>query len=224
MGESGTGKSTSMERLDPKTTFVIKAKEKPLPFRGSNKKYKKCDADNPTGNLLVSHEHGKIIAFMDKINASRPEITTIVIDDFQYLMVDEFMSKINEKGWDKFNVMADHVWKVLNKIGSYRDDLDVIVMTHNQILDDGTSTCKLIGNMIREKVGVEGMFTIVLHTMVTDGQYKFLTQYHSGPKNTFLSKSPKGMFEDKLIDNDLQMVKEKIKEYFDEEFEDDVEQ
>lgn len=221
MGESGTGKSTSLENLNPKETFVIKAKEKPLPFRGSNKKYTKCDANNPDGNVVVTHSHSKIISLMDKINTSRPEIKTIVIDDFQYLMVDEYMDKISQKGFDKFSEMANNYWRILNKIGTYRDDLDIILLTHSEVVD-GNSTCKMIGKLVREKVGVEGMFTVVLHTMVSDGKYKFLTQYHSGPSMTFLSKSPKGMFEDKFIDNDLKMVKEKMHAYYNEEFADDT--
>ena len=37
MGESGTGKSTSIRNLDPKTTFIINIVGKPLPFRGGKK-------------------------------------------------------------------------------------------------------------------------------------------------------------------------------------------
>ena len=37
LGEPGTGKSSSLEYLDPKSTFVICSDEKALPFKGWKK-------------------------------------------------------------------------------------------------------------------------------------------------------------------------------------------
>ena len=39
VGNSGTGKSTSIRTLDPKSTFIINVARKPLPFRGAKKNY-----------------------------------------------------------------------------------------------------------------------------------------------------------------------------------------
>ena len=54
IGESGTGKSTSLENLDHKETFLINVLNKPLPFRGWRKKYVETTKENPKGNLLTT--------------------------------------------------------------------------------------------------------------------------------------------------------------------------
>ncbi len=64
--------------------------------------------------------------------------------------------------------------------------------------------------MIENHIKPEGMVTIVLHTSIADGEYKFITQHD----NLHLAKSPMGLFESKLIDNDLQYVIEKMDEYY----------
>lgn len=39
VGDSGTGKSTSISTLDPKTTYLINVLRKDLPFKGSRTLY-----------------------------------------------------------------------------------------------------------------------------------------------------------------------------------------
>ena len=39
IAESGAGKSTAIETLDPLETFIINVANKPLPFKGWKKKY-----------------------------------------------------------------------------------------------------------------------------------------------------------------------------------------
>ena len=221
IGPSGTGKSTSVENLDPKETFIIKVKDKPLPFRGCNKKYKLASKDNPEGNLAVlkedepSRRHGELQAWLKRINEGRSEVKTIIIDDFQYLMVDEYMDRCQEKGFDKFAQMGANMWKVFDSLTMYRPDLNIIILSHSQTDDDGISTIKLIGKMVRNTVAPEGIFTVILHTLVIDKKYKFLTQYRTVQGKELQAKSPKGMFEEDYIDNDLKYVVDKMKEYYD---------
>jgi hypothetical protein len=86
----------------------------------------------------------------------------------------------------------------------------VYYLTHSETLDDGTTTIKLIGKLLREKITIEGLFTIVLRTGVNEGKYYFYTQ-NSG-KDTV--KSPMGMFPAYAIENDLQYVDDKICNYY----------
>ncbi len=46
MGESGTGKSTSIRNLNPKETFIINVLNKPLPFKGYKSNYKELTKSN----------------------------------------------------------------------------------------------------------------------------------------------------------------------------------
>ena len=87
IGPSGTGKSTSIEKLNYKETFIIKVKDKPLPFKGCNKKYRLATKDNPDGNMIVlksedpSKRHSELKACLTRINDGRPEIKNVIIDD-----------------------------------------------------------------------------------------------------------------------------------------------
>ena len=54
LGESGTGKSTSIENLNEKETFIIQAVDKPLPFKGFKKRYSLRSKENPKGNRFIS--------------------------------------------------------------------------------------------------------------------------------------------------------------------------
>lgn len=50
----------------------------------------------------------------------------------------------------------------------------VAYMTHTETLENGVTTIKLIGKLLREKITIEGLFTIVLRTGVNEGKILFL--------------------------------------------------
>lgn len=226
IGQSGTGKSTSIEHLDHKETFVIKVKNKPLPFRGCNKKYIMATGDRPDGNMWVlkkadpKDRYIEIKKLLNKINTNRDDIKTVIVDDLQYLMVDEYMARCQEKGFDKFAQMAQNFWSLLDSMSLYRSDLNIIFLCHNDVNENGLSTIQCLGKMLRGTVKPEGMFTVMLHTFVHDNKYKFLTQYRQIGGNELQAKSPRGMFDEEFIDNDLKFVIEKMNAYYNEEFED----
>src|SRR5665213_393234 len=97
IGESGTGKSTSIRNLNPSETFIINVLNKPLPFKGYKSFYTKISADAKTGNYYSSDDYQRIEQLIKKVNAERPEIKTLIIDDFQYLMANEFMRRALER-------------------------------------------------------------------------------------------------------------------------------
>ncbi len=213
IGDSGVGKSTSLRNLDPESTFIINVLGKPLPFRGFKFKYTALSEDGMTGNYLRTDVHQSISKIIKGINEKRPDIKTLVIDDFQYTMANEFMAKALEKGFDKFTEIAKNAWEVLKQMSNCRNDLNCIVLSHSDTDVNGKVKCKTIGKLLDDKIVLEGMFTIVLHALMQDGRYKFLTQ----TEGNYLAKSPMGMFEDKFIDNDMQFVLEKIHNYYNED-------
>ena len=196
MGESGTGKSTSMRNLDPAKTAIVNPVGKPLPFRG------KFD-------MLNSVTDSKdIINYMKKQVKAGKKI--LVVDDFQYFLSIPYMNRIKEAGWDKWNDFGANYFEIVDICSELPEDVIVYYMTHTETLDNGITTIKLIGKLLREKITIEGLFTIVLRTSVVDGKYFFLTQ-NSG-KDTV--KSPMDMFPAYAIDNDLMYVDEKIRNYY----------
>ena len=213
IGESGTGKSTSMSSLNPAETFVINVLDKPLPFRGYKKNYIKLSADGSTGNYYATDDYSNIIRVIKLINNKRPDIKNIVIDDWQYTMGNEFMRRATETGFTKFTEIGQHAWYIVKELMSCRDDLFCFVLSHSDTDANGKYKCKSIGKMLDEKITIEGMFTTVLHTQVMDGSYRFLTQNDGA----HIAKSPMGMFEDKYINNDLSYVKHKMNDYNHEE-------
>lgn len=196
MGESGTGKSTSMRNFSADEIAIVNPVEKPLPFRG------KFDT------LNGATESRKITQFMDDQVSKGKKV--IVVDDFQYILSVPYMNRIKEAGWDKWNDFGDNYFTILNHVAELPDDVNVYFLTHTETLENGITTIKLIGKLLREKITIEGLFTIVLQTQVNEGNYYFLTQ-NSG-KNTV--KSPMGMFNDYSIENDLKFVDDTIRNYY----------
>lgn len=210
IGESGSGKSASLQLLDPSETFIINVLDKPLPFRGYKKKYVRINADATEGNYYASDDHNKIMRIIKIIQEKRPDIKNLVIDDWQYTMCNEFMRRGTETGFTKFTEIGQHAWSIIKALTDCREDLYCFVLSHSGMDNNGKYKCKSIGKMLDEKITIEGMFTIVLHTQIMDGAYRFLTQ-HDG---NHIAKSPQGMFTDKYINNDLALVKQKIHDYY----------
>ena len=193
LGESGTGKTTSLRNFKEGEIALVNVTGKALPFRGNFEMLK-----NTT-------DASKILRFMRETKAKR-----IIIDDCQYIMSFQYMRRIKENGWDKFNELQSDFFNIIDAVPSLPDDVIVYFLSHLETKDDGRQKIKTIGKMLDEKITIEGMFTTVLKTHVSDGKYYFLTQ-NSGSDTV---KSPLGMFGDFAIDNDLKYVDEKIRNYY----------
>lgn len=196
MGESGTGKSTSMRNCDPATVTVVNPVGKPLPFK------------NHFEMLVNETDAQKITRYMKDQAAAGKKL--IVVDDFQYILAVPYMNRIKETGWDKYNDFGANYFEIIDVCKDLPDDVIVVYMTHLETLDNGLTTVKLIGKLLREKITIEGLYSIVLRTGVSEGKYYFYTQ-NSG-KDTV--KSPLGMFPAYAIDNDLNYVADKIRNYY----------
>tara|TARA_R110000765_G_scaffold26628_5_gene64913 strand:- start:551 stop:1219 length:669 start_codon:yes stop_codon:yes gene_type:complete len=211
MGKTGSGKSTSMEKLDPKETFIINVVGKDLPFRGGSKRF-----TPEKKNYHATHSPATIVALMKQISKDVPHIKTIIIDDFQYTMSYEFMTT-KTTGFDKFNEIAEHAFEIINTAKNLRDDLTVVFLAHtDEIVDSlGQKSYKIktIGKLLDDKITLEGLFTVVLMAEQRlegmDTVYGFVTK--GTVRDTV--KTPKDMFEDEYIPNDLKLVIDSIEEY-----------
>jgi hypothetical protein len=204
LGESGSGKTASLRNMNPAHTLLIQAVGKPLPF-GAKGWTRFNPATNKSGNVFVSDASHDITAAMHR--TSRP---IIVIDDFQYVLANEYMRRSDERGFEKFSDIGRHAWDILTAAGELAENKRVYILGHSQTDDFGRVRAKTIGKLLDEKIVVEGMFSIVLRTVVRDGDY-FFTTVNSGSDTV---KAPMGMFEDELIHNDLAAVDEVITNYY----------
>lgn len=191
-GQSGTGKSASLRNFDPDKVAVINVSGKPLPFRTAMK-------------TLNSDNYAKIGAALQKTQRR-----SIVIDDATYLMVDEFMRTAKVTGYQKYTDMALNYFTLVNQAAALPEDRIVYFLGHSDVDANGKERFKTIGRLLDEKVTLEGKYTIVLKTVVQDGQYLFAT--HNSGSDTV--KTPIGMFEEDVIPNDLAMVDKVIRNYY----------
>jgi hypothetical protein len=218
VAQSGAGKSTSIEKLDPKETFILNISGKDLPFKGWKKKYTLWSKETPSGNLYLSSNPTQIEACMKYVSEKRPDIKNLIVDDFQYMSAFEFFDRADEKGYEKFTDIGAHLARISRLPKSLREDLHVYFLTHSE---EGTDIegrkqykAKTIGKMVDEKLTLEGLFTIVLFGKIKkdkDGNIRYVFETKNNGENT--CKSPKDMFPESEISNDLAVVRQAILDY-----------
>lgn len=206
MGESGSGKTTSMRNLDPATTYYIDCDKKGLSWRGWKKQY-----NAEAKNYFATDQQNSVLAVMQGINEKRPNIKVIVIDTLNGIMVADEMRRSKEKGFDKWLDLAVSVYGIIDYALTMRDDITVIFVCHSQTVRDDSgymfTSIKTNGQKL-SKIGLETKFPIVLYAKCVDGQYLFETQ-----ANFSTAKTPMGLFEEKTIPNDIEAVIKAIEEY-----------
>lgn len=198
MGESGSGKSASLRNFAPNEISVFNVTSKPLPFKQGKTKIPKID--NAT--------------YTDIANAlANPNKRAYVIDDAGYLLSFEMFKRANETGYSKFTDMAKNFFDMLDFINTkLPNDIIVYITMHTE--DDSEMhrvKVKTIGKMLDQNLKIEGLFSIVLRAVQTEDGYKFVTR----DDMVSTAKSPIGMWEDDMIDNDLKAVDATIREYYD---------
>lgn len=221
---SGFGKSSSLvpneelkiKGLNPKETVIINVAGKPLPMKGFRSLYPSDKMLSDGGNYLESSDSKVICDALQYISKDRKEIKNVVIDDAQYLMAFMFMSKAKEKGFDKFNEIAQTGFNPINVARTLRSDLNVIITYHQEKGDDGRDKIKTVGKMVDNAISLEGLFTVILYATVERDmksgktEYRFMT--NTDGNNT--AKSPVGMFPSQFIPNDMGYVLDKMNEYY----------
>jgi len=214
LGDSGSGKSTSLRNLNPEEVFILQAIKKQLPFKGWKKNYTVLTRENPSGNLGFSPDYKTAIHQLKYIS-EKTNKKIVIVDDSNYLMTNDFMSRVMEKAtkgdvFSKYNEMAYNFHNLTKVIENLRDDLTVVLMAHTQTNDDGNRTFKTIGKLLDDKIKLEGLVSIILETKIKDGRYVFQTNKIDGSEPC---KTPLEMFDDIYIDNDLQDVINVITDY-----------
>lgn len=208
MGESGSGKTTSMRNLDPNTTFYIDCDKKGLSWKGWRDQY---NVDKK--NYFATDMKETVAALFDKVDKEEQfkGFKTIVVDTLNGIMVADEVRRMREKGYDKWVDLAQCIWELLDQAHTLREDLTVIFICHSQTQkeDDGYTftRIKTSGKKL-DKLCIETKLTTVLYAVVEDGQYVFRTHAdHS------TAKTPLDAFPEDAVPNDIAAVLEVLKEY-----------
>lgn len=203
IGSSGSGKTTSLEKLDPKQTFYIDADGKGLSWKGWRNQYNKENK-----NYFRCDEPDKIFALMQQIDEKQKQIKYLVIDTLNGCMVADEMRRAKEKAYDKWMDLAQSVYNIVDYSNKMRDDLTVILVGHTQTSDDGF-TCMLTNGRKLNKICLESKMTTVLLSRINEnGEYVFETR----AKNS-TAKTPRGAFEADEIPNDITVVLNTLKDF-----------
>lgn len=203
LGNSGSGKSTSLRNMDPAKTLLIQCIKKPLPFKA--KSWKTRLSLKAEGNVIQTDNPTTI----EKLMRVSPH-DVVVIDDYQAVMVNELMNRSTEKGYDKFTDIGKHAFDIFRAAGDLAEHRRIYILAHTQTDDFGSVRMKTVGKMVDQTLVPEGYFTIVLRTEVINGNYRFSTQTNGQD----CCKSPIGMFPDLHIDNDLSAVDAAITDFY----------
>ena len=205
IGESGSGKTTSLRNLPPSSTFIFDCDRKGLSWRGWRKQY-----NRENKNYIQTSEKDTILNGLERINTSQLHIKVVAIDTLNAIMVDDERARMNEKTYSKWSDLAWAVWDIITNLHLYRDDLTIVCMAHTQTERDDSgyqfTHVKTSGRKL-DKLVPESKFTTVLLAKGSEGKYVFETN-----ANHSTAKSPMGCLEP-VIDNDISMVIKKLEEY-----------
>lgn len=205
IGRSGSGKTFSLKEFKKGEVSIISVEKGRLPFK----------SDVQVARIPNNFENGEKTS-AGAVNAAKyawicnaiktAPTKAVVIDDSQYLLVNELFDRAYEKGYDKFTEMAAKFRNLIHFVNDLDDDSKIVYFLHHSETDtDGREKVKTIGKMLDEKLTVEGCFDIVLYCQ----DHKFFTQSN----NQSTAKSPENMFELE-IPNDLKAVDKTIREYY----------
>ena len=207
-GESGTGKTTSMRNLDPETSFYIDCDKKGLSWKGWKDRF-----NGEKKNYLVTDFPSVALTALKKLDKeeSFKKIKVCVVDTLNGLMVADEMRRAKEKGYDKWQDLAQSIYELVDYSLTMRNDITVVFIAHTQTDHDDNgymfTRIKTSGRKL-DKITLESKFSTVLISKCMDGRYVFETQ-----ANFSTAKSPMGAFESKEIDNDIVKVIEALEEF-----------
>lgn len=194
LGETGSGKTFSIKNFDTEEVGIFSVEKNRLPFKKQFKVAK--NATYTTINQALGN----------------PKLKAYVIDDSQYLLVNEMFDRAKDTGYGKFTDMALNFRNLIHFINHKMPDDVIVYFLHHTETDSNTGKvkAKTVGKMLDQNLTVEGCFDIVLLTSVEGQEHYFITQ--SDGYTT--CKSPEEMFEGIKIPNDLKMVDTAIREYY----------
>lgn len=203
-GRSGSGKTYSLKNFEPDEVGVISVEKGRLPFKTQIKTVR-IPETFPDVKSSAQLNAAKYSWLQMVIRSAK--CRAVVIDDSQYLLVNELFDRAKEKGYDKFTDMAANFRNLIHFVNNLPEEDKIVYFLHHTEADtDGREKAKTIGKMLDEKLVLEGCFDIVLYC----SDQKFFTQANGQSS----AKTPEDMFENIEIPNDLKAVDKAIRDYY----------
>lgn len=218
LGPSGSGKSTSIKTLNPKETVIINVLEKELPFKESRKLYNK-----ESKNLFNVHKPLEVIQYLENISTKATYVKNVIVDDSTYIMRSEFFDRSKERGFDKYNELADHFRRIIATCNSLRSDLTIFMMIHSEPVETDGSIIgykvSTVGKLLDKMYNPVESVSIALYCEPQfddkgNASYGFYTHKKVVKGAELPCKTPDGMFDEDYIPNDLGYVLKKVNEYY----------
>lgn len=209
MGESGSGKTTSMRNLDPSSTYYIDCDGKGLSWRRWMASY----SENKK-NYMRTDDQNRVLAVLRNINANAPHVKAVIVDTLNGIMVADEGRRRLEKGYDKWSDLAWAVWDIITLSHTLRDDLTVVLAAHVQTDRDDSgfefSRIKTSGRKL-DKMQIETKLQALLFAQCVDGEYVLGTGVGSSSST---AKTPLGLYSEPHIANDMAKVISDIRDYY----------
>lgn len=218
LGKSGTGKSSSIKNLDPKTTVVLNVLGKRLPFKGSQSIY-----NEQNKNLFRVDDYTQVISMLTGIGNSAKYVNNVIIDDATYIIRKEYFKRAKEAGYGKYTELGMHFQQIISLCESLRDDLNVFFIMHSEdVTSDNTITgykVSTVGKLLDSQYNIVEVVPMVLYSDIKyddkgNATYGFYTHRFKDGVVEIPAKSPADMFEQDFIPNDLNIVVKAMKEYY----------
>ena len=208
VGASGTGKSTSLRNLPPDKTYIIDLERKGMPFPKKFPYIASC-------SNIKEFDAALSTALADE------SCEVIVIESFtKYVETLIALAQASFKGFDVWSYYNRMIRATLDKV---KNDNAVVIFT---AIDEIVQIAQTNGdtyNVRRVKVQgkqhegcIEKEFLMVLFTEVKrdkEGKSRYVFQTNSDGITS--AKTPMGMFSESYIDNDVNVVIETAKKYYD---------
>jgi len=229
VGFASSGKSTGLENLSPKETFIISPFKSELPITGFESNYTQYNPEKKTGNFMINNKINVLPAAMKYVSEKRPEIKYLVIEDITHFFNAYTLSKdFRQRGktkdswarWGDFG--ADTYQALFANMKELRDDLFIIMHFHpEQYIDNGMDKLKLKtpGTLLEREVDIPSYFNYLLYTRVfpydPDNPSKERYFYVTNDDGYAPAKTPKGMYkpEEMYIPNDMMSVIKRLKKF-----------
>lgn len=209
IGESGSGKTTSFRNLDPKDVLYIDCDGKGLSWKGWRNQY---NAENK--NYINCDDAELVLKYLHAINDNPDKfqnVKVIIIDTLNALMIADEFRRMKEKGFDKWQDLAQAVYHLICYANNMRNDLTVIFTAHTQTDHDENgymfTRIKTSGRKL-DKICLESKLTTVLLARSNNGEFGFETV-----ANNSTAKTPMGAFEEQFIPNDIVQVLKALEDY-----------
>ena len=218
LGKSGTGKSSSIKTLNPKDTIILNVLGKKLPFKGSSSLYNK---DNK--NLFRVDDYTQTINMLNTIDKNATHIHNVILEDCIYIMRKEYFKRAKETGYGKYTELAMHFQQIISTIENMREDINVFLILHSEDVQSDKTTISYkvstIGQLLDSQYNPVEVVPMVLYSSVKYddkgiASYGFYTHRFMDGVIEIPAKSPADMFEEDFIPNDLGIVVNAMKEYY----------